>query len=252
MKREYKYLRKYGIRGLVIAFKLLVGSTKKISVPGIANTIRLRKNTSDIKLFHHIFNAGEYDINLNFKPNVIIDAGANIGLSAAYFTNKYPSAKIISIEPERSNFELLQENLQKYTNVTPLRRALSNQPNQFLNIVDNGFGKWGFMTEEKENSQNNDKDDLVKTITIDEIINENEFDELGIVKIDIEGGEKELFESNYDSWIPKSRCIIVELHDRMKKGASKSFFAAISKYDFSYHQIRENLVFINNDEKFQN
>ncbi len=249
MKKVYRYVRKYGIGGLVISTKLKTGNTNRISVPGIPYPIRLRKDTSDIPTFHHIFNAEEYDINLDFEPKTIIDAGANVGLAAIYFANKYPNAKIISIEPERSNFDLLEENTRHYKNVYPIRRALSNQADQYLDIVDNGFGKWGFMTEEKKDATDESKEDLVQTITIDEIIKENELDVVDIVKIDIEGAEKELFENNYDNWITKSRCIIVELHDRMKKGTSKSFFSAISKYDFSFSQQRENLIFINDDEK---
>jgi hypothetical protein len=41
---------------------------------------------------------------------------------------------------------------------------------------------------------------------------------LDLLKIDIEGGEKQLFESNYENWLPKTKCIIIELHDGSTKG----------------------------------
>ena len=85
----------------------------------------------------------------------------------------------------------------------------------------------------------------VLTINIDEILNQNNWDIVDIVKIDVEGAEKELFDSNFERWIPRTKCIIIELHDRMKKGCSKSFFKAISKYNFSCELRGENLILIN-------
>jgi hypothetical protein len=63
--------------------------------------------------------------------------------------------------------------------------------------------------------------------------------------MDIEGSEKEVFESSYEYWLPKTRMLIIELHDNMKNGTSKSLFAAISKYDFSFDMRDENLIFTN-------
>ena len=71
---------------------------------------------------------------------------------------------------------------------------------------------------------------------------------LDILKIDIEGAEHELFKNNYDTWLPNTRCLIIELHDRMRNRSSQNFFKAISKYDFSYSHQGENLVFINNNK----
>ena len=69
---------------------------------------------------------------------------------------------------------------------------------------------------------------------------------LDLVKIDIEGAEKELFENGYEKWLPKTRVLVVELHDRMKPGCSKSVFSAICQYDFSFSHKGENLIFTNN------
>lgn len=43
-------------------------------------------------------------MNLSISPRFIVDAGANIGLAAVYFTNRFKDATIVSIEPEQSNF----------------------------------------------------------------------------------------------------------------------------------------------------
>ncbi len=220
-------------------------NTCSIHLNDIKYPFILRSKTSDIPTFHQIFINKEYEINLNFNLETIIDAGANIGLAAIFYANKYPKSKIISIEPEQSNYDLLKENTQNYENIITYNNALSNVSDQNLAIVDNGYGNWGFMTEPLTDSLKN-KVSSIKSITVHEIMNEYNWETIDLVKIDIEGYEKELFEKNIESWLPYVRCLIIELHDRMKEGCSKSFFNAISKYDFSYFHKGENLVFLNN------
>jgi len=41
---------------------------------------------------------------------LIIDAGANIGAAALYFSPRFSGSKVIAIEPERKNCELLRMN----------------------------------------------------------------------------------------------------------------------------------------------
>ena len=126
---------------------------------------------------------------------------------------------------------------------------MSNQSNLVFSVIDKGYGNWGFITEIEDIDSSQKVVDTVKTITIDEIIKENNLEYVDLLKIDIEGGEKELFESNYENWLPKTRCIVIELHDGLKMGCSKNFFKAISKYNFSYHNRGGHLLFINRDLK---
>ncbi len=244
------YFKSYGLGGIWVYSKVRRGRTQKLSVPGLLHPIRLRNKTSDVPTFHDIFLFGEYDIPLDFPPNTILDIGANVGLTAVYFANRYPAARIISVEPESENFDVLVQNTAAYKNVLPLNRAISNKGDQLIHVVDKGFGAWGFMTSEKHPAKEGEIKGTAKTVTVPEIMDWYELQTIDVVKIDVEGAEKELFEDNYQSWIPKARCIIIELHDRTRKGSSRNFFNAISKFDFSYFNSNDNLVFINNDENF--
>lgn len=234
---------KYFTVNLLMALR----KTKKIKLLGFSSSIYLRANTSDLLTFHQIFTFNNYNIKLRFLPQTIIDAGANIGLATVYFNNKYPNATIVSIEPEGSNFEMLKKNSEGVKNVILHKRALSNKSNLFLNVIDKGHGNWGFVTEIVNHTGCQNIVDIVKTITIDEIINENNWEYIDLLKIDIEGAEKELFESDYENWLPKTKCIIIEFHDAFNMGSSKSFFKAISRYNFSSHKTAENFLFINED-----
>jgi len=73
-----------------------------------------------------------------------------------------------------------------------------------------------------------------------------QLEEIDLLKIDIEGAEKELFSTNYESWLPKTKVLYIELHDRYRKGTATSFFKAICQYDFSIFLGRENLICIRN------
>src|SRR6266498_4566514 len=72
---------------------------------------------------------------LPIKPNVIVGGGANIGLFTILMKNKYPDAKIICIEPDPENFELLQKNVLVYQNVYCENCGLWNK-NTLLNVLD--------------------------------------------------------------------------------------------------------------------
>jgi len=67
-------------------------------------------------------------------------------------------------------------------------------------------------------------------------------DHIDILKIDIESSEKELFEENFEKWLPKVKVVIIELHDRMKEGCTRSFFKAMVNYKFTMTHKGENIV----------
>jgi FkbM family methyltransferase len=208
--------------------------------------LRLRKNSTDLLAYHQIFTFKEYDMDLGFIPKFIIDAGANIGLATVFFSKKFPESKIVSIEPEQNNFSMLESNTKSLENVTCIKKALSNSVDITIDVVDKGFGNWGFVTQNQDVNDNGKIIDSVITITIDQILLDYNLNHIDLLKIDIEGGEKQLFECNYENWLPKTKCIIIELHDGITIGSSRSFFQAISRYDFSYFNRGENLLFINN------
>lgn len=218
----------------------------KIYITELKFPLFIRVRSSDVLAFHQIFTFKEYGMNLGFTPSFIVDAGANIGLSAIYFSNKFPEATILAIEPERSNFKLLEQNTAFYPKIALEKKALHSQSNIVLDIVDGGYGNWGFVTKKVEQDMQQEVIDQVNTISIDDILIRYNLLYLDVLKIDIEGGEKDLFASNYENWLPKTKCIIIELHDGINKGCSKSFFSAISKYDFSFFNRGENLLFLNN------
>jgi FkbM family methyltransferase len=238
----------YGIKGIFIYARLKLGLTNGIQVPHIQYPVYLRKGSSDISVFQEMFSYREYEIDFDFQPDTIIDAGANIGLASVFFANRYPKATVIAIEPEKTNFEVLKKNTGHYKNIHGLKNAISSQSGVTLSVVDSGGGNWAFRTEVVDSSQQAKVTDQVTTITIPDIMKKYNFKIIDVVKIDIEGAEGQLFET-YQDWLPFTRCMIIELHDRMVPGCSKKVFKAVSDYNFSYSQNGESLIFINEDLK---
>ena len=217
-------------------------NTGKARIPGLQHPYFFRPNTSDINTFREVFLREEYAINLpkNFNPLNIIDAGANIGFTTLFFTKQYPEARIISLEPDQSNFNLLKRNTSGYEKIIALQVALWSKKG-FIEVKDKGYGLRGFIVEERtENS-----DTAIPSTTIMEIADQFKLTTIDILKIDIEGSEKEVFSSDTEKWLPITRCLIIELHDRMKPGCSQAVFKALSLYNFECSIKGENLVFIN-------
>lgn len=207
--------------------------------------ISIRKNTSDINVFAEIFLFKDYNYKLPLSPRTIVDAGANVGYASLWFHKKYPSAHIIAIEPEKSNFDLLTSNTQNVSNITLLQKGLWHKSTT-LEITNKEGTKYGFITKEVPDSKEG-----IKTCTINhllEIFEAKGFAKIDILKIDIEGAEKEVFSENIDHWIKKTKLIIIELHEESKSGCTDAVLNAMKKYRFELLiEKGENLVYINRD-----
>lgn len=179
--------------------------------------ILLRKGTTDHEAFRSIFIKRELRLPDAVRPKLIIDAGAYTGLSAIYFAARYPDAMIIAVEPEESNFRMLELNTRKLRNVRRVRAGLWHRKG-FLKVVDTGTGKDGFAVEEAASG--------IRAVTVGMLLKESGHDRIGILKIDIEGSEKEVF-SSAGKWIGKTDAIIAELHDRLRKGCSSALYSCI-------------------------
>lgn len=247
MKLKIGYLRqfirlfgvKYGVR---LYRNISVNRLNSLLLPNIKFSITLRPDTTDLRTFYQIFVNNEYDIKFPISPKVIIDGGANIGLFSILMLNKFNDAKVIAIEPDLENYAVLKENLAEYDTSYIENAGIWNKTTK-LNVFDKfNSGHWGMVVEENESGN-------INAISIDSIITKYNIEYIDILKLDIETSEKQLFSKNYELWLPKTRIIIIELHDWMEEGCSKTFFAAINKCINNYELITsgENIVIVNKD-----
>ncbi len=238
------FISKFGlIKGLKIAKTLFPSakSTKEISlnIPQILTPIYIRLGTTDVSNFQENFMQIEFPLPANLSPKLIIDAGANAGYASLFFISKYPQAKIISVEPEESNFKVLLKNCTPYANFEGVKSAIWINDG-FVKIINPKAGSTAFRVEETSGVNK----DALPAITIQRILAKSGFDRIGILKIDIEGAEKELFKDNYKEWLGKVDVLIIELHDRFKPGCALAFYSVIDSYDFIQYANGANLVYI--------
>lgn len=199
--------------------------------------VTIRPGTSDLGCFDKVFIHEEYKIPFETNPRLIVDAGANIGLASLYFADKFPQAKIMAIELELSNYELLVRNCRGMTNVTPLHAAVWSREAS-LRIANPGAEKWGFTVESCTNGAAG-----VKALTIPQILAQSGHETIDILKLDIEGAELELFSDGCEEWLPRVKMIIIELHDRYKPGCTRAVYSKLCQVPFS-QEIRGENIFI--------
>ena len=104
----------------------------------------------------------------------------------------------------------------------PLQAALWSE-NTTIHLIDPGAGAWGFMTEPAGEGH------TILAITVDRLMSDHGIDHIDILKVDIEGAEKEVF-ADTSAWIDRVDSIIVELHERLKGGCNRSFYNATSGF----------------------
>lgn len=214
-----------------------------VEVEGIGR-VWLREGTSDYAVLEQIFHTEEF--NISTAPQfawvrtaydkmltagetpLIVDCGANIGLSALYFASRLPKARIVGIEPARDNVELARKNTSQNPLIEIIEAAVHDTATA-VEIVDPEAEKFAYRVQEARARSATS----VEAVTIAALMQRHEARRNLIVKVDIEGGESALFRSNI-GWLDQTDLLIVETHDWLFPGqaTSRTLFAALAGRDF--------------------
>lgn len=168
----------------------------------------MRLPNGDLSIFYEVFYSKVYSIPKKYLPKSverILDLGANIGCSTLYFHEQFPNAKIVAVEASKSNYLVLEKNLEFNKNITPIHAAI-NDKEGLVQIVDTEFAY------NSKISANPNEGYEVKAITVDKIMSQENWTSIDLLKIDIEGAEKALLQNN-NSWLQHVKCIIMEIHE---------------------------------------
>lgn len=181
--------------------------------------IQLKRNSSDAQVFEQIVELEEYKSLIevfkknNIVPRNMIDVGANIGLTCLYFRAHFPELNIVALEPSDDTFNRLSNNISNnnFGSIHLLKKGLWSSKKRLKADTTFRDGQdWSFRLIEAKP----DEEALFETTTIDELIHDFNIETIDFLKIDIEGGEVEVFKE-FDSieWLPKIKIIALEIHD---------------------------------------
>jgi FkbM family methyltransferase len=223
-----------GLRVLYLK-KVRPGREAVVRVPGLAGPLTVRTGTSDLAIFDEVVIQNGYHFPLARDPQVIVDVGANIGMATLWFKARWPQAQVIAVEPDPNNFALLQRNLKDIPGVRTVQAALAPAD-----------GAIGFETEGLNPSAYHIRalrpgEEGVPAITMATLMRQCGIDHIDLLKLDIEGAEKEVFEAPDLAWMDRVDTLAVELHDRMRPGCGHAFFKATSQSPRNY-DVHEYLV----------
>ena len=110
-------------------------------------------------------------------------------------------------------------------------------------LVDPGLGEWGYQVVSSDGGETD-------ILSMNRLVQEKVAAGFTpyIAKIDIEGGEGDLF-SDHAEWIDLFPVLIIELHDWMlpKSASSRNFLRCIADRNRDFVYIGENIFSIRND-----
>lgn len=243
LKDQTIFLNKHG-------WEVIDSTETWVKISNQNQKIKIRKgDSSDFEVFKQIFIHQEYSSALSFfrsndiKLENVIDAGANIGLTSLYIKSKFPDAKIACIEPENENFKILEDNLKLFSynsSVQLFKAGLMGISNLNLSIGSSfrGGGDWAKQV------VLSDQDSTLKSISIRNICEKMNFNNIDFLKIDIEGAETFLIEKDTDlSFLRITKIIAIEIHDEYN--CRSQIYDILRQFHFLLLEVGETTFAIN-------
>lgn len=157
--------------------------------------------------YRELFEEEIYRFTSDNPAPLIIDCGANIGLSVVYFKSLYPQSTIIAYEPDEANIALLNKNIEanNFDKVTIKKEAVwtKNEKLYFKSI-----GSQGSQISTEGLQQEHTVE--VNAIRLSEVLQSQPVD---FLKIDIEGAEYDVMKDCANS-LSTVKNIFVEYHGK--------------------------------------
>jgi FkbM family methyltransferase len=195
-------LYKGGVSGLGVAFMgQKTGPGRWVTVRGLLHPIFIRPGTEDVSsVLNNVFREEYGQLSDSLTPYVIVDAGAYIGDTSAYFLSRFEQAKVIALEPNADNFALAVQNLANY-----------GARVQLLNVALCGADGFVRISGASTGSGVSDVGDEVKAVSMATLLRDFGIASVDILKMDIEGSEADVLSDSAD-WLAKVKFLLLETH----------------------------------------
>jgi FkbM family methyltransferase len=216
--------------------------------PSTGSSVYLRPFTSDKDVYLQVFVNEDYKSVISIyeqifkkQPIKIIDCGSNIGLTTVYFKEKYPKAEFLAIEPFADNISMMKLNFE-VNNINKtgiIEGGVWNKTEKlFLNRDFRDGKEWSISVGTPNGSGGE-----IQAFSVLDIINQK--GDIDILKIDIEGSEKQLFaDIEYaKKFLQKVKCVAIEIHDEFD--CRESIYQAFRQSNFFYFDISDTTIAIN-------
>lgn len=147
--------------------------------------------------------------------DVIVDAGAHVGLFSILVARANPRCRVVALEPFSENHECLVLNLRAAgaSNVTPLRMALGAEGfGSMLAVGDRSIDHMLSRSPDPTSS------DPIPVVPLDRLFDLAGTDRLAMLKCDIEGSEYDAFDSATSATLGRIDRLAIEYHDNLRPG----------------------------------
>jgi FkbM family methyltransferase len=191
--------------------KLRTGKIREIRIStndGI-RTVSLRANGSDIFTFYEIFLKQVYRRALPLRDGAtVVDLGANIGMTALWLATQAKGVRVVAVEPEDSNIDLLRRNVSE-DDVVVVHAAIAAQPGKVrLQIGSPSGHRIGSLTP----TQSQVASQEVDALDPDELVGRYALENIDVLKVDIEGAEADIFCTSW-ALVDRAQIVLMEVHD---------------------------------------
>jgi FkbM family methyltransferase len=174
--------------------------------------VRLRSHTTDISVLKELLVGNSYEpLPADEHVGVVIDLGANVGLSFRWLRSRYPGARFVCVEPDPGNLEILRANVRSVDPDAAIHEACIGGRARQVSLVT-GAGEWGYrMSDISDGADVPSAGGDIDVTTMDTLLAASGVERIGVLKCDIEGAEAEVF-ADCRSWIDRVDAMSVECH----------------------------------------
>lgn len=206
---------------------------------GAPFVLSLFEGSPDIAALYEIFVDGEYDWKEADVPQIIVDLGAHTGNTAVYFHLQYPLAKIYAVEASPHTFSELRENVKRYPAIIPIFGAVASEDGTIT-----FFESKSSLGSSLRRRSTADEKVVVPSFTLTSLFERYGLTRVDLLKIDIEGGEENLFVETPPEIF--SHNYMIEVHgDLMERQVdyAKTYFRAFKCRELALPQTGRKLLY---------
>jgi FkbM family methyltransferase len=151
--------------------------------------------------------------------DVIIDAGANVGLFSIWMARRNPGCRILAFEPCSENYSFLRRNIEaaRIRSIEAYQAGLAGVAG-VGRVLDGGVRSLDHRVQRSEAAT--DPADRIELLCLREIVEMVGNEAIDLFKIDIEGGEYDLFKEARIEELRRVKRFSIEYHDNIMEGTS--------------------------------